>query len=150
MFIKRDLEAQVRLGMKQMPIVAVVGPRQSGKSTFLRNAFPEYTYLDMQDADLFDFASKDPKGFLRGYGDEKGVIIDEAQYVPSLFSQLKVEVCEQYHSFLLLSILPPNRETECQCQVHLEICACRQCGHLCTTVLGHVVLCIVLYNPQPR
>ena len=46
----------------------------------------------MQDAENFDFANSDPKGFLDTYKNEVGVIIDEAQYAPKLFAQLKVEV----------------------------------------------------------
>jgi hypothetical protein len=92
MFIKRNLLEVIKSGMQQVPIVAVIGPRQSGKSTLLKNAFKEYTYLDMQDAELCDFANNDPKGFLENYKTGMGVIIDEAQYAPKLFSQLKVEV----------------------------------------------------------
>jgi uncharacterized protein len=92
MYIERDIEKSIKAGAQQSPIVAVIGPRQSGKSTLLKKMFKDYTYLDMQDANLFDFANKDPKGFLEAYKNEKGVIIDEAQYAPVLFSQLKVEV----------------------------------------------------------
>lgn len=92
MFIKRDLSKVIRLGVKQSPIVAIIGPRQSGKSTLIKKMFPDYVYLDMQDAELFDFANKDPKGFLNSYKNNTGVIIDEAQYAPNLFPQLKVEV----------------------------------------------------------
>ena len=92
MFIERDLEKIIKNGAKQVPIVAIIGPRQSGKSTLVKKIFKDYVYLDMQDAQLFDFANKDPKGFLENYKNEVGVIIDEAQYAPSLFSQLKVEV----------------------------------------------------------
>ena len=45
----------------------------------------------MQDAELLDFANRDPKGFLNNYKNEHGIIIDEAQYAPMLFSQIKVE-----------------------------------------------------------
>ena len=48
--------------------------------------------MDMQDAEIFDFANSDPKGFLKSYKNDVGVIIDEAQYAPNLFAQLKVEV----------------------------------------------------------
>jgi predicted AAA+ superfamily ATPase len=92
MFIERDLMRIIKSGIKQSPIVAIIGPRQSGKSTLIKKIFPDYVYLDMQDADIFDFANKDPKGFLATYLDRAGVIIDEAQYAPNLFSQLKVEV----------------------------------------------------------
>lgn len=92
MFIERDLEKIIKAGAKQVPIVAVIGPRQSGKSTLIKKMFKDYAYLDMQDAEIFDFANSDPKGFLNSYKDEAGVIIDEAQYAPHLFAQLKVEV----------------------------------------------------------
>lgn len=92
MFIERDLTKIIESGVKQSPIVAIIGPRQSGKSTLLQKMFPDYIYLDMQDAELFNFANNDPKGFLNAYSNNKGVIIDEAQYAPNIFSQLKVEV----------------------------------------------------------
>lgn len=92
MFIERDLTQIIMSGVKQSPIVAIIGPRQSGKSTLIKKMFSDYVYLDMQDAEIFDFANKDPKGFLNSYKNKTGVIIDEAQYAPNLFSQLKVEV----------------------------------------------------------
>lgn len=91
MYIKRELEPIIRNGAKQVPVIAIVGPRQSGKSTLAQHMFPDHTYLDMQDAELLEFASSDPKGFLNNYKNEHGIIIDEAQYAPSLFGQIKVE-----------------------------------------------------------
>ncbi len=91
MFIKRDLETMIEKGAKQVPIIAIIGPRQSGKSTLAKAIFKNHIYLDMQDAELFDFAHKDPKGFLEAYKNEHGIILDEAQYVSSIFSQIKVE-----------------------------------------------------------
>lgn len=92
MYIERDIEKIIKSGSKQSPILAIIGPRQSGKSTLIKKIFSDYVYLDMQDTDVFDFANNDPKGFLNAYKNESGVIIDEAQYAPNLFSQLKVEV----------------------------------------------------------
>lgn len=91
MFIKRDLVDSIILGAKQMPVLAIIGPRQSGKSTLAKALFKNHIYLDMQDAALFEFANNDPKGFLNTYKNEHGIIIDEAQYAPPLFSQIKVE-----------------------------------------------------------
>ena len=92
MFIERKLTNSLLAGAAQAPVRAVVGPRQSGKSTLIKKLFPSYLYLDMQDADHYAFASTDPKGFLESYRAYPGVIIDEAQYTPQLFPQLKVEV----------------------------------------------------------
>ncbi|KKQ32559.1 MAG: AAA+ superfamily protein [candidate division TM6 bacterium GW2011_GWF2_37_49] len=92
MFIERDLAQVIKSGAKQIPILAITGPRQSGKSTLIKKIFNDYVYLDMQDAEIFEFANNDPKGFLNSYKNKPGVIIDEAQYAPNLFSQLKVEV----------------------------------------------------------
>jgi predicted AAA+ superfamily ATPase len=91
MFIRRDLADQIIEGANQIPIVAIIGPRQSGKSTLAKELFKNHLYLDMQDAELFNFANQDPKGFLNTYKNEHGIIIDEAQYTPKLFPQLKVE-----------------------------------------------------------
>src|SRR5882724_7203579 len=91
MFIKRAMENSIKNGAQQIPVIAIVGPRQSGKSTLAKTLFSSHIYLDMQDAELLDFATRDPKGFLNNYKNEHGIIIDEAQYAPMLFSQIKVE-----------------------------------------------------------
>lgn len=91
MFIKRDLQDAIIAGAAQIPVIAVIGPRQSGKSTLVRELFKRHTYIDMQDAAMFEFANQDPKGFLHSYKNEHGIIIDEAQYAPNLFAQIKVE-----------------------------------------------------------
>jgi len=90
-FIIRDIEPVIKKGARQVPIIAIIGPRQSGKSTLAKEIFKNHIYLDMQDAENFDFAKNDPKGFLNSYKNEHGIIIDEAQYVPNLFPQIKVE-----------------------------------------------------------
>lgn len=91
MYIKREITDVVKKGAKQVPAIAITGPRQSGKSTLAKEIFKNHKYLDMQDADLLDFATTDPKGFLNYYKNEHGIIIDEAQYAPNLFPQIKVE-----------------------------------------------------------
>ncbi len=72
------------------PIVLLTGPRQSGKSTLLREKFPEYKYVSLEDLDNRSFAWDDPRGFLDTYPDK--TIIDEAQYAPDLFSYLQTHV----------------------------------------------------------
>lgn len=74
----------------KFPIVTLTGPRQSGKSTLLKNLFSEYRYVSLENPDLRDLATNDPNGFLATYSNK--VILDEIQRVPSLFSYLQTHV----------------------------------------------------------
>ncbi|MEX2438008.1 MAG: ATP-binding protein, partial [Candidatus Babeliales bacterium] len=104
MYIKRDISQAILKGATQAPVIAIVGPRQSGKSTLAKHLFPNHLFLDMQDAELFEFAKDDPKGFLKTYENEHGLIIDEAQYAPQLFPQIKVETDKnQKNGYYILS-----------------------------------------------
>jgi uncharacterized protein len=72
---------------KGFPFVAITGPRQSGKTTLSRSAFPDKPYVSLEDPDSREFADSDPRGFLAGYPD--GAILDEVQRCPQLFSYLQ-------------------------------------------------------------
>ena len=78
---------------KKMPVIAVTGPRQSGKSTLVKEIFPDYKYVNLEDIEMRKFAKDDPKGFLKNLGNR--VIIDEVQNVPDLFSYIQVLVDEE-------------------------------------------------------
>jgi predicted AAA+ superfamily ATPase len=67
--------------------VAVVGPRQSGKTTLVRQLFQEKPYVSLENPDQRAFANDDPKGFLATY--PEGAVLDEVQRVPKLFSYLQ-------------------------------------------------------------
>jgi predicted AAA+ superfamily ATPase len=88
MKIQRVLASQITDALSKYPIVAITGPRQSGKTTLAQMVAPEFTYVNLEDISLRDFAKNDPKGFLETYS--HGVIIDEIQYAPNLFSYLQV------------------------------------------------------------
>lgn len=85
--IPRHLASKILKYSKQYPIVALVGPRQSGKTTLAINLFPNHKYISLENLDLRLHASQDPKGFLSDHG--PNVILDEAQRVPELFSYLQ-------------------------------------------------------------
>ncbi len=72
----------------QYPFVTVTGPRQSGKTTLCRAAFPHLTYVNLEAPDQREFAESDPRGFLSQIG--AGAILDEVQRVPELLSYLQV------------------------------------------------------------
>lgn len=88
--IERTLKSKLIALGKHYPIVTVTGPRQSGKSTLLKNAFPDYEYVSLEDPDLRSFAINDPRRFLENYSTH--VILDEVQRVPALFSYLQTHV----------------------------------------------------------
>lgn len=86
--IERTLSKDIFKALGKYPIIGVTGPRQSGKTTLAKMVCPDYTYLNLEDLSLREFAKSDPKDFLETY--KGGVIIDEIQYVPELFSYLQV------------------------------------------------------------
>lgn len=71
----------------QFKVVAVVGPRQSGKTTLARSVFPDRAYVSLEEPDQRQFAQEDPRRFLEVYGPR--AVIDEAQRCPDLFSYLQ-------------------------------------------------------------
>jgi uncharacterized protein len=87
--IERNLSTYLLALAKQYPVVSVSGPRQSGKTTLVRHLFPHLTYVNLEDIELRTLAELDPKQFLSRYAG--GLIIDEVQYVPSLFSYIQLE-----------------------------------------------------------
>lgn len=88
--IDRTLAPLLREAAGRMPVVAVTGPRQSGKTTLCRACFPDYDYVSLEPLDTREFAQSDPRGFLRQYAGT--VVLDEVQRVPDLFSYLQGEV----------------------------------------------------------
>lgn len=91
-FIQRRLASAINEQKDKFPVIAVTGPRQSGKTTLLRNVFEGYTYVSLEDPNNRSFAQDDPVGFLKKYNDR--IIIDEAQQVPLLFSYIQTIVDE--------------------------------------------------------
>ena len=77
----------------KFPVLAITGPRQSGKTTLCKKIFFSYRYVTLENPDIRQFAKTDPKGFLEEYNDR--VIIDEAQHVPELFSYIQGVVDEK-------------------------------------------------------
>lgn len=89
-WIERTMAQEIRKRIKQYPILAVTGPRQSGKTTLLKTLFPDYEYVSLENPDHRSFAKEDPNGFLQQYANK--TILDEVQRVPELFSYLQTAV----------------------------------------------------------
>lgn len=91
--IKRSITKKILAYYKQYPIISLIGPRQSGKTTLAKKIFPKKSYVNLEDLENREFALNDPKGFLSQY--ENGAVIDEVQRVPELMSYLQVAVDEK-------------------------------------------------------
>lgn len=87
--IKRILLTKILKTSKVAPIIGIVGPRQSGKTTLAKEVFPKYTYVNLEQPDTRQYAQNDPKAFLDQY--DNHIILDEIQRVPELFSYLQVK-----------------------------------------------------------
>lgn len=90
--IPRDADPILRQLAAGYPVVAITGPRQSGKTTLARAIFTRHHYVSLENPDQREFAESDPRGFLRQYAN--GAILDEVQRCPELFAWLQQEVDE--------------------------------------------------------
>lgn len=85
--IPRHLERHILKYAKQYPVIALVGPRQSGKTTLAKKLFPNHTYISLENLDYRMQASSDPRRFLNEFG--PFLVLDEVQRTPELFSYLQ-------------------------------------------------------------
>jgi predicted AAA+ superfamily ATPase len=88
--IPRTAQATLLRLAKGFPILAITGPRQTGKTTLARATFPGKPYLSLEDPDIRVLAADDPRGLLSRY--PAGAILDEVQRVPSILSYLQTRV----------------------------------------------------------
>lgn len=91
-FIPRQLTKEMILSSREYPVVTVIGPRQSGKTTLVRSVFPEHGYANLENPEIRELAERDPKAFLSRW--PAPVIYDEVQRVPGLLSYIQVLVDE--------------------------------------------------------
>jgi predicted AAA+ superfamily ATPase len=96
MIIERQISSHLREMLKLYPVVSLTGPRQSGKTTLLKHYFNDYKYFNLERIDIRQLVSADPLGFLKESGE--GVIFDEAQNLPELFSYIQVISDEKRHN----------------------------------------------------
>ncbi len=99
--VKRIASEKVKSLAKSFKAVAIIGARQSGKTTLARSCFPDKTYVSLENPDTRNFALEDPRNFLKKY--EKGAILDEVQRAPELLSYLQqiLDESEEKGKFIL-------------------------------------------------
>jgi len=87
--IKRDLQTKLTQLAKGYPVIGIFGPRQSGKTTLAQMAFKNHAYVSLEDYKAKELATNDPYGFFDLYHNKHGIILDEIQTVPTLFSYVQ-------------------------------------------------------------
>ncbi len=85
--IRRKLKDKLLKLAGFFPVVSITGPRQSGKTTLVKATFPHYDYVTLEDPDIYQMALDDPRKFLQNH--PAGMIIDEVQKAPELFSYIQ-------------------------------------------------------------
>lgn len=85
--ITRDITAELVRSAAEYPVVTILGPRQSGKTTLARMTFPDKPYFSLEDPDIRRAAESDPRDFLGRL--EGGAILDEIQRLPALLSYVQ-------------------------------------------------------------
>lgn len=91
--IFRQAQVAVERLRRSFRVVAITGPRQSGKTTLARMCFPEKPYVSFENIDVRHRAELDPHGFLAQFPD--GAVLDEVQRLPGIFSYLQGLVDER-------------------------------------------------------
>ncbi len=90
MIVNRQIKETIKGLIEKYPVLAITGPRQSGKTTLLKELFSNYVYVSLENPDMRSFAESDPNGFLSQYS--QNTILDEVQRVPALFSYMQTIV----------------------------------------------------------
>lgn len=89
-YIPRNIENNIKKLIKGFPVIVITGPRQSGKTTVLKQMFPDYKYFNLELPTTLETIKSDPLRFLRD--NPRKVIIDEVQKFPELLSYIQVHV----------------------------------------------------------
>ena len=92
MYYHRQLERKIIEVSKEYACITLYGARQTGKSTMIRNLFPEYEYVTMDSSKERILATDDPDLFLSAHG--MPLIIDEIQKAPGLMESIKERIDE--------------------------------------------------------
>jgi len=86
----RTISSELIATAQQYPVMGIMGPRQSGKTTVVLATFPDKPYVNLEEPDVRLLAQTDPRGFLDNY--PEGAILDEIQRAPELLSYIQVIV----------------------------------------------------------
>ena len=99
--IKRHIEEAIKAQVGKYSVLTITGPRQSGKTTLIKNLFPGFPYFSLENPDTRQQIERDPRGFFQQYGHK--LILDEVQRLPSLLSYVQGIVYDDRDSLIVLS-----------------------------------------------
>ncbi len=155
--IPRTLATRLRRAATRYPLVTLTGPRQSGKTTLARAAFPNYAYVSLELPDQRAFALEDPRGFLAQF--DRPAVLDEVQRAPDLFSYLQVLVDERNrpgqfiltgsHNFLLMERVSQSLAGRCAV-LHLLPFSLAEIGRRPPISLQHLGAAVARGAKPPR
>lgn len=100
-FISRDITAAIKEAFDYFSVITVTGPRQSGKTTLIKNTFPDMPYYSLENIQIREFANNDPMAFIRQH--PQGMILDEVQNTPDLLSYIQGIVDDNPDAHFVLS-----------------------------------------------
>lgn len=90
--IRRDMTDELLNVAKMFPAIAILGPRQSGKTTLAQTVFAKHHYVSLEDLDMRLLANEDPRAFLNDRKNEFGIILDEIQHAPGLLTYIQTMI----------------------------------------------------------
>ncbi len=93
---RRELEPILLKRAQKIPVIAILGPRQSGKTTLAKGVFSQHKYVSLENHDDRELATNDPRGFLDLHKNIFGIILDEIQHAPKLLSYIQTYVDEAH------------------------------------------------------
>ena len=91
--IKREIASMIRQRAGEFPVLTIIGPRQSGKTTIAKACFPRHTYVNLEDPETRELAENDYRRFFALH--PSPIIVDEIQRVPKLASAIQTLVDEK-------------------------------------------------------
>ena len=96
-YIRRAIEPLLLRALQSFPAVLITGARQTGKSTLLTHLLKNHQYISFDDPLIRQAAVRDPSLFLQDH--PPPLILDEVQYVPEIFSYLKLYIDRNRHAY---------------------------------------------------
>ena len=96
LMFKRFMKHNIYEALQDTPVVYVMGPRQSGKTTVVKSIInDDWIYITFDDSTQLNLVKSDPIGYIRNLPEGKSIVLDEVQRLPELFVTIKQSVDER-------------------------------------------------------